>query len=117
MKIKIENEEEEGQIENEIYKLLRNTHETTNNDEWPIPQKQSLYEITITVTQIRRAEPKTRAATAATPADTKDAEIALDPEVGLGAGASDCADATTEIITIMRTTMEALEIAISKILL
>jgi len=50
MKIKIENEEEEGQIENEIYKLLRNTHETTNNDDWPIPQKQSLYEITITVT-------------------------------------------------------------------
>lgn len=64
-----------------------------------------------------KAEPKRRAATAATPAETNDGKIAPDPEVGLGAGDStDWADAmvtaTTENITAMRGTKEALEIAI-----
>lgn len=43
---------------------------------------------TLYESQIRRAEPKTRAATAATPADPMDGENAADPDVGLGAGAS-----------------------------
>lgn len=70
---------------------------------------------TLYESQIRRAEPKTRAATAATPADTIDGENAADPDVGLGAGASTWAEATvatTETITATRATTEALEIAI-----
>lgn len=62
-----------------------------NNNNNAIPDQFFFPKIRISIakTQIRRADPKTRAATAATPAETIDGEKAPDPDVGLGAGDSD----------------------------